>query len=616
MPERTLKASTSRDAAVAVLDTRLLLKTLTELKKGNFSVRLPNDWTGINGKIADTFNDVIEMNDRLGRELDRVSRVVGKEGKITQRAAPPVAEGAWVSIIDSVNTLIDDLAQPVTEMTRVIGAVANGDLSQTMALEVDGRPLKGESLRVTKLVNAMLTQLGTFASEVTRVAREVGTEGKLGGEARVKGVAGTWKDLTDSVNSMAGNLTAQVRSIAEVTTAVARGDLSKKITVDVKGEILELKNTINTMVDQLNSFASEVTRVAREVGTEGKLGGQARVPGVGGVWKDLTDNVNSMAGNLTGQVRNIAEVTTAVANGDLSKKITVDVKGEILELKDTINVMVDQLNAFASEVTRVAREVGTAGNLGGQARVPGVAGTWKDLTDNVNSMAGNLTAQVRNIAEVTTAVANGDLSKKITVDVKGEILELKNTINRMVDQLNSFASEVTRVAREVGTEGKLGGQADVKDVGGTWKDLTDSVNSMAGNLTGQVRNIAEVTTAVAKGNLSKKITVDVKGEILELKNTINVMVDQLNSFRFRSDTRSSRSRNRGQTRRSGASLRRRRYLEGLDRQRQLDGRKSDRAGAQHRGRNDCRSQRRSIEEDHRRRKRRDPRTQEHNQSNG
>jgi HAMP domain-containing protein/CheY-like chemotaxis protein/signal transduction histidine kinase len=415
-------------------------------------------------------------------------------------------------------------------MARVIGAVANGDLSQRMALDVEGRPLKGEFLRSVKIVNSMVDQLGSFASEVTRVAREVGTEGKLGGEAKVKGVAGTWKDLTDSVNSMAGNLTAQVRNIAEVTTAVANGDLSKKITVDVKGEILELKNTINTMVDQLNSFASEVTRVAREVGTEGKLGGQADVRGVAGTWKDLTDNVNSMAGNLTGQVRNIAEVTTAVANGDLSKKITVDVKGEILELKNTINTMVDQLNSFASEVTRVAREVGTEGKLGGQADVKGVAGTWKDLTDNVNFMAGNLTSQVRNIAEVTTAVANGDLSKKITVDVKGEILELKDTINTMVDQLNGFASEVTRVAREVGSEGKLGGQAEVKGVAGTWKDLTDSVNSMAGNLTGQVRNIAEVTTAVANGDLSKKITVDVRGEILELKDTINTMVDQLNGF--------------------------------------------------------------------------------------
>ncbi len=366
--------------------------------------------------------------------------------------------------------------------------------------------------------------------KLTRVAREVGTDGRLGGQAVVPGVAGTWKDLTDSVNSMASNLTGQVRNIAEVTTAVAKGDLSRKITVDVKGEILELKNTINTMVDQLNGFASEVTRVAREVGTEGKLGGQAEVRGVAGTWKDLTDNVNFMASNLTGQVRNIAEVTTAVANGDLSKKITVDVKGEILELKNTINTMVDQLNAFASEVTRVAREVGTEGELGGQAEVRGVAGTWKDLTDSVNAMATNLTAQVRNIADVTTAVANGDLSKKITVQVRGEILELKNTINTMVDQLNGFAGEVSRVAREVGTEGKLGGQAVVPGVAGTWKDLTDNVNSMASNLTGQVRNIADVATAVANGDLSKKITVDVKGEILELKNTLNTMVDQLNGF--------------------------------------------------------------------------------------
>src|SRR5213596_2170854 len=376
----------------------------------------------------------------------------------------------------------------------------------------------------------MVDQLNSFSVEVTRVAREVGSEGKLGGQAAVKGVGGVWKDLTDSVNGMASNLTAQVRNIADVTTAVANGDLSKKITVDVQGEILELKNTINTMVDQLNSFGSEVTRVALEVGTEGRLGGQATVKGVGGVWKDLTDSVNQMAGNLTAQVRNIAGVTTAVAKGDLSKKITEDVKGEIFELKDTVNTMVDQLNSFASEVTRVAREVGTEGKLGGQAIVPGVAGTWKDLTDNVNLMAGNLTGQVRNIAAVTTAVAKGDLSKKITVDVKGEILELKDTINTMVDQLNSFASEVTRVAREVGTEGKLGGQADVRGLAGTWKDLTDNVNFMASNLTSQVRHIAAVTTAVANGDLTKKITVDVKGEILPLKIPINTLVDQLNSF--------------------------------------------------------------------------------------
>src|SRR5207245_495315 len=376
----------------------------------------------------------------------------------------------------------------------------------------------------------MVDQLGSFASEVTRVAREVGTEGQLGGQAVVKGVAGTWKDLTDSVNSMASNLTAQVRNIAEVTTAVSTEERSKGTNVDVQGEILEVKRTSNTMVDQLSSFASEVTRVAREVGTEGELGGQADVKGVAGVWKDLTDSVNLMANNLTAQVRNIAEVTTAVANGDLWKKITVDVQGEILELKGTINTMVDQLSSFASEVSRVGSDVGTEGQLCGQAVVKGVAGTWKDLTDSVNSMASNLTAQVRNIAEVTTAVANGDLSKKITVDVQGEILELKRTINTMVDQLSSFASEVTRVAREVGTEGKLGGQALVRGVGGTWKDLTDNVNSMATNLTNQVRNIAEVTTAVANGDLSKKITVDVRGEILELKNTINIMVDQLNAF--------------------------------------------------------------------------------------
>jgi HAMP domain-containing protein/signal transduction histidine kinase/DNA-binding response OmpR family regulator len=512
------------------LDTSTLLKTLIAFKNGDFSVRLPVDQTGIAGKVADTLNDIFQLNERMASEFARISSAVGKEGKINQRASMGSASGDWAECLDSVNGLIGDLVQPSTEVARVIGSVAKGDLSQTMALDVDGRSLKGEFLHTARVVNTMVAQLNSFASEATRVAREVGTEGKLGGQAVVKGVAGVWKDLTDSVNSMAGNLTAQVRNIAEVTTAVANGDLSRKITVDVQGEILELKNTINTMVDQLGSFASEVTRVAREVGTEGELGGQAEVKGVAGVWKDLTDSVNSMAGNLTAQVRNIAEVTTAVANGDLSRKITVDVRGEILELKNTINTMVDQLNGFASEVTRVAREVGTEGILGGQADVRGVAGTWKDLTDSVNSMAGNLTGQVRNIAEVTTAVANGDLSRKITVAVRGEILELKNTINTMVDQLSSFASEVTRVAREVGTDGKLGGQAEVKGVAGTWKDLTESVNSMAGNLTNQVRNIAGVTTAVARGDLSTKITVDARGEILELKNTINTMVDQLNSF--------------------------------------------------------------------------------------
>jgi HAMP domain-containing protein/signal transduction histidine kinase/DNA-binding response OmpR family regulator len=510
--------------------TRLFLSALTDLKKGIATAQLPQDWTGVFGKVADAFNDVVAENVRMSHELARLSRVVGKEGKLKERAFVPNASGFWRDSAESINSLIADLVHPTSEVARVIGAVAQGDLSKSMALEAEGRALEGEFLRTAMIINKMVQQLGTFSAEVTRVAREVGTEGKLGGQADVQGVAGTWKDLTDSVNFMASNLTAQVRNIADVTKAVAAGDLSKKITVDVKGEILELKNTINTMVDQLSSFASEVTRVAREVGTEGKLGGQADVQGVAGTWKDLTDNVNFMAGNLTSQVRNIADVTKAVAAGDLSKKITVDVKGEILELKNTINTMVDQLRSFASEVTRVAREVGTEGKLGGQADVQGVAGTWKDLTDSVNSMGSNLTAQVRNIAEVTTAVAAGDLSKKITVDVKGEILELKNTINTMVDQLSSFASEVTRVAREVGTEGKLGGQADVQGVAGTWKDLTDNVNFMAGNLTSQVRNIADVTKAVAAGDLSKKITVDVKGEILELKNTINTMVDQLSSF--------------------------------------------------------------------------------------
>ena len=464
-------------------------------------------------------------------EVTRVAREVGTDGKLGGQAQVREVSGVWKDLTESVNSMASNLTAQVRNISEVTIAVASGDLSRKITVDV-----RGEILQLKEAINTMVDQLRSFASEVTRVAREVGTDGQLGGQAVVPGVAGTWKDLTDNVNLLAATSPTQVRNIAEVTTAVARGDLSRKITVDVRGEILELKNTINTMVDQLNAFASEVTRVAREVGTEGKLGGQAQVPGVGGTWKDLTDNVNFMASNLTAQVRNIAEVATAIASGDLSKKITVNVSGEILQLKETINTMVDQLNAFASEVTRVAREVGTDGRLGGQAVVPGVAGTWKDLTDNVNLLAANLTTQVRNIAEVTTAVARGDLSRKITVDVSGEMLELKNTINTMVDQLNAFASEVTRVAREVGTEGKLGGQclprggqAQVPGVAGTWKDLTDNVNCMASNLTAQVRNIAEVTTAVARGDLSRKITVDVKGEILELKNTINTMVDQLNA---------------------------------------------------------------------------------------
>ncbi len=525
-----LKQPGNGKSAEQPADLSLILASLQTMRDGNFSVRLPGHWTGLAGKIADTFNEIVTANQQIAEELKRVGQVVGKEGRTREKTRFQQSKGSWGEMEVSVNTLVEDLLRPTTEVTRAIAAVAQGNLTQTVRLDVDGRPLEGEFLRSATIVNTMIQQLGVFTAEVTRVAREVGTEGKLGGQAQVPGVAGTWKDLTDNVNYMASNLTGQVRNIAEVATAVASGDLSRKITVDVRGEILQLKEAINTMVDQLRSFASEVTRVAREVGTDGKLGGQAVVPGVAGTWKDLTDSVNAMAGNLTAQVRNIAEVTTAVARGDLSRKITVDVKGEILELKDTINTMVDQLNAFAGEVTRVAREVGTEGKLGGQAQVPGVGGTWKDLTDNVNFMASNLTGQVRNIAEVATAIASGDLSRKITVDVRGEILQLKETLNTMVDQLNRFAGEVTRVAREVGTEGRLGGQANVPGVAGTWKDLTDSVNSMAGNLTGQVRNIAEVTTAVARGDLSRKITVDVKGEILELKNTINTMVDQLNAF--------------------------------------------------------------------------------------
>ncbi len=510
--------------------TAALLKVLRAVKDGDFTQRVPLREPGLESEVSLALNEIIAMNEAMATELQRIGHVVGKEGKLSERAVLPEASGSWASSIDAINGLVSDLGQPTNEMARVIGAVAEGQLTQTMPTEIEGRPVKGAFLMMARTVNTMVDQLNAFASEVTRVAREVGTEGKLGGQADVKGVAGVWKGLTDNVNLMASNLTNQVRNIADVTTAVAQGDLSRKITVEVKGEILQLKNTVNTMVDQLKAFASEVTRVAREVGTEGKLGGQADVKGVGGVWKGLTDNVNLMASNLTNQVRNIADVTTAVAKGDLSRKITVEVKGELLQLKKTVNTMVDQLNAFASEVTRVAREVGTEGKLGGQAEVKGVAGAWKDLTDNVNSMASNLTSQVRNIADVTTAVAKGDLSRKISVKVKGEMLQLKKTVNTMVDQLKAFASEVTRVAREVGTEGKLGGQADVKGVAGVWKGLTDNVNLMASNLTSQVRNIADVTTAVAKGDLSRKITVKVKGEILQLKNTINVMVDQLKAF--------------------------------------------------------------------------------------
>ena len=508
-------------------ETSAILAALVALKRGNSDVRLPEEWPGQAGRIAEAFNEVVELNVRTAREIERLNRVVGREGKLRHRASLGNVSGFWSDSVMNINALIDDLVHPTTEVARVIGAFAQGDLTKTMALEIEDRALQGEFLRTAKTINKMIEQLSSFATEVTRVAREVGTEGSLGGQARVEGVSGTWKDLTESVNSMAGNLTGQVRNIAEVTKAVALGDLSKKVTVDVKGEILELKNTVNTMVDQLRSFASEVTRVAREVGTEGILGGQAAVKGVSGTWKDLTESVNFMAGNLTGQVRNIAEVTTAVAAGDLSKKITVDVKGEIEELKDTINTMVDQLRSFAAEVTRVAREVGTEGALGGQARVEGVSGTWKDLTDNVNLMASNLTSQVRGIAKVVTAVANGDLQLKLKVEAKGEIAELAETINNMTDTLAIFADQVTSVAREVGVEGKLGGQAKVPGASGTWKGLTENVNQLAANLTTQVRAIAEVAMAVTKGDLTRSITVQAEGEVAALKDTINEMIRNL-----------------------------------------------------------------------------------------
>ncbi|WP_416901601.1 HAMP domain-containing protein [Micromonospora echinospora] len=527
----TARTQAGADSAASDHDAVLgeLAAALRRVGQGDFKVRLPRR-AGVAGDVVDAFNDVVSLQERQYFDLRRISRIVGREGRLTERLDEEGLDGSWAEGQRAVNSLIDDLGRPTTEIARVIVAVADGDLSQHMALEMDGRPLRGEFLHIGRTVNTMVDQLSSFSSEVTRVAREVGTEGKLGGQADVRGVAGTWKDLTDSVNTMASNLTDQVRSISQVATAVSGGDLSRKITVSAKGEVAELAHTMNGLTDTLRLFAEQVTRVAREVGTEGKLGGQAEVPNVAGTWKDLTDSVNSMASNLTAQVRNIAQVSTAVARGDLSQKITVAAQGEILELKDTVNTMVDQLSSFADEVTRVAREVGTEGKLGGQAQVRGVSGTWRDLTENVNQLAGNLTSQVRNISQVSTAVAKGDLSQKITVDARGEILELKSTVNTMVDQLSSFADEVTRVAREVGTEGKLGGQAQVKGVSGTWRDLTDNVNSMASNLTSQVRNIASVTTAVAKGDLSQKITVDARGEILELKSTVNTMVDQLSSF--------------------------------------------------------------------------------------
>ncbi|MEU5879269.1 HAMP domain-containing protein, partial [Spirillospora sp. NPDC047279] len=509
---------------------RYLLEALRAIRDGDFRPRFSAPQTSELAEIAEVLEQILDRNRHLSDELTRVCRHVTREGRLDERLTASPGSGRWTSNIETANTLLDLITGPLTNTARVLEAVAAGDLSQRADLEVGNRALHGDLRRAGKATNRTIDQLTLFTSEVTRVARELGTEGRLGGQSKVRGLTGSWAQVTEAVNDMAARLTGQVRDIAVVTTAVAKGDLTRKVTVEATGEMLELKLTVNTMVDQLSAFADEVTRVAREVGTEGRLGGQAQVRGVSGTWKDLTESVNVMASNLTYQVRNIAQVATAVAKGDLSQKITVDVKGEMLELKDTLNTMVDQLSAFAGEVTRVAREVGSEGNLGGRAEVTGVSGVWKDLTDNVNAMANNLTSQVRNIAQITKAVADGDLTKKIDVDAQGEILELKSTINTMVDTLSAFSSEVTRVAREVGTEGRLGGQAQVRGVSGVWKDLTDNVNSMANNLTSQVRNIAQITKAVAEGDLSKKITVDAQGEILELKDTLNTMVDQLSGF--------------------------------------------------------------------------------------
>ncbi|MEU5316371.1 HAMP domain-containing protein [Streptomyces sp. NPDC021056] len=519
-----------KDDQIRASDLRPLLAAMTAARDGHFAKVPETGACGVTGELTAIFNQLVDRNVHFTTEVQRVKRELVRHGRLDERLSPSPGAGAWASRVSDVNQLLDALVAPAANATRVLDAVAGGDLTQRVDLHDGNRQLRGDLRRLGRAVNKMVDQLSLFTGEVTRVAREVGTEGRLGGRAKVQGLSGSWRDVTEAVNTMASRLTAQVRDIALVTTSVARGDLTRSVTVEATGELLELKLTVNTMVDQLSAFADEVTRVAREVGTEGQLGGRAQVRGVSGVWKDLTDNVNFMASNLTSQVRNIAQVTTAVANGDLSQKITVAAQGEILELKSTINTMVDQLSAFADEVTRVAREVGTEGNLGGRAQVRGVSGVWKDLTDNVNFMADNLTSQVRNIALVSTAVAQGDLGKKITVDARGEILELKSTINTMVDQLSAFADEVTRVAREVGTEGNLGGQAQVRGVSGVWKDLTDNVNFMALNLTSQVRNIAQVTTAVANGDLSKKITVDARGEILELKDTVNTMVEQLRAF--------------------------------------------------------------------------------------
>jgi HAMP domain-containing protein/CheY-like chemotaxis protein len=514
----------------AALSQRELLAALRGLRRGDFGVRLPEHHTGVDAQIVATFNEIAQQADELQRDARDAFSAVGKEGRTKVRLKRAGMTGGWRAYADDANAALDRLTSHMRNISAVVNAVVHGDFSRRVDEEGEDGALAGEFLRHAHAINGMVEQLSSLSGEITRVAHDIGVEGRLGALVQSRGARGAWRDLAEGVNLVAGSLTSQVREIARVTTAVAKGDLSKTIDIEVRGEVQELKTTINTMVSQLSSFAAEVTRVAMEVGSEGRLGGQARVQGVSGVWRELTQSVNVMAENLTNQVRNIAEVSAAIANGDLSKKITVEVRGELLTHKHNVNTMVDQLSSFAAELTRVSREVGTDGILGGQAEVRGASGVWRELTTNVNSMAQNLTSQVRNIAEVMTAIAEGDLSKKITVEARGEILALKNTMNSTVDRLNSFSNEVTRVSRLVGTEGRLGVQANVKGVSGSWKELTEHVNLMASNLTNQVRGIAEVTTAVASGDLTRKITVDARGEILELKNTINTMVDQLGSF--------------------------------------------------------------------------------------
>jgi len=504
---------------------RNIAQIASAIAAGDLSQTITVDAKGEILELKNTMNATVNQLRSFASEVTRVAREVGAEGRLGAQADVGNTSGTWRDLTDSVNMLAGNLTNQVRNVALVATAIANGDLSQTITVDA-----KGEILELKNTMNAMVLRLQTFADEVTRVAREVGTEGKLGGQAQVPGGAGTWKALTDNVNVMASNLTSQVRGIAKVVTAVANGDLNQMLVVDSKGEIAELADTINNMTDSLRTFAEQVTTVAREVGIDGKLGGQARVPGVAGTWRDLTDNVNVLASNLTNQVRSIAQVATAIADGDLSQKITVEARGEILELKNTLNATVDRLRTFAREVTRVALEVGTEGRLGGQAHVPGVAGTWKELTESVNLMASNLTSQVRGIARVVTAVAEGQLDQRLVLEARGEIAALSDTINDMTVTLGTFADQVTTVAREVGIEGKLGGQARVPGAAGRWRELTESVNMLAGNLTSQVRNIALVTTAVANGDLSKTITVEAKGEILELKDTVNGMVERLRIF--------------------------------------------------------------------------------------